>query len=58
LISGSIYFTSGGSKLNVDAERLTISEVQKAAFREFYSCEWNSATRKQPFTWMLLKEEG
>lgn len=35
LISASIYYTSGGSKLNVDTERLTISEVKKAAFREF-----------------------
>lgn len=35
LIGASIYFTSGGSKLNVEAERITISEVKKAAFREF-----------------------
>jgi HlyD family secretion protein len=35
LITGSIYFTSGGSKLNVNAERLTISEVKKGPFKEF-----------------------
>lgn len=35
LIAGSIYFTSGKSKLNVDSERLTISEVKKAPFQEF-----------------------
>ncbi|PBQ32333.1 efflux transporter periplasmic adaptor subunit [Sphingobacteriaceae bacterium] len=35
LISGSIYFTSGGSKLNVNMERLTISEVKKGPFKEF-----------------------
>jgi len=27
LIAASYYFTSGGSKLNVDTERITISEV-------------------------------
>lgn len=35
LIFGSIYYTSGGSKLNVDAERITISEVKKGPFKEF-----------------------
>ncbi len=35
LIGGSIYFTSGGSKLNVEAERITVSEVRKGAFQEF-----------------------
>lgn len=35
LITGSIYYTSGGAKLNVDAERITISEVKKGPFREF-----------------------
>jgi len=35
LILGSYYFTSGKSKLNVEAERLTISEVQQGAFQEF-----------------------
>ena len=34
LIAASIYFTSGKSKLNVDVERITISEVKKAAFQE------------------------
>jgi HlyD family secretion protein len=35
LIAGSIYFTSGGSKLNVNTQRIIISEVQKGPFREF-----------------------
>lgn len=35
LITGSVYYTSGGSKLNVDIERITISEVKKGPFREF-----------------------
>jgi HlyD family secretion protein len=35
LIGGSVYYTSGGSKLNVDAERITISEVKTGAFQEF-----------------------
>jgi HlyD family secretion protein len=35
LIIGSFYFTSGGSKLNVDKERITISEVKTASFKEF-----------------------
>jgi HlyD family secretion protein len=35
LIAGSIYFTSGKSKLNVDTERLTISEVKQGPFQEF-----------------------
>src|SRR3954464_14706888 len=35
LIFGSWYFTSGKSKLNVDTERITISEVKKGAFQEF-----------------------
>jgi HlyD family secretion protein len=35
LIGGSIYYTSGGSKLNVEAERITVSEVKKGAFQEF-----------------------
>lgn len=33
LISGSIYFTSGKSKLSVDTERLTISEITKGPFQ-------------------------
>lgn len=33
LIAGSIYFTSGKSRLNVDTERITISEVKKAPFQ-------------------------
>jgi len=35
LVAGSIYFTSGKSKLNVDVERITISEIQKGPFQEF-----------------------
>jgi HlyD family secretion protein len=35
LIFGSIYFTSGGTKVNVEAERITVSEVKKGAFQEF-----------------------
>lgn len=35
LIGGSVYYASGGSKLNVDAERITVSEVKKGAFQEF-----------------------
>ncbi|GAA4902271.1 efflux RND transporter periplasmic adaptor subunit [Mucilaginibacter defluvii] len=35
LVSGSIYFTSGKSKLNVDTERITVSEIKKGPFQEF-----------------------
>lgn len=35
LAFGSYYFTSGNSKLNVDTERLSISEVKQGAFQEF-----------------------
>lgn len=35
LIIASVYFTSGKSKLNVDTERLTISEVKMGPFQEF-----------------------
>ena len=35
LIAASLFFTSGKSKLNVDTERLTISEVTKGPFREY-----------------------
>ena len=35
LVAASYYFTSGKSKLNVDAERVTISEVRQGPFREF-----------------------
>lgn len=34
LIAGSFYFTSGKSKLNVDTERITISEITKGPFQE------------------------
>jgi len=35
LAAASYYFTSGKSRLNVDAERITISEVKSGAFQEF-----------------------
>lgn len=34
LIAGSYYFTSGKSRLNVDTERITITEITKGAFQE------------------------
>ncbi|MBS1509474.1 MAG: HlyD family efflux transporter periplasmic adaptor subunit [Bacteroidetes bacterium] len=34
LIAGSIYFTSGKSRLNVDLERITISEVKNGVFED------------------------
>ncbi len=34
LIAGSFYFTSGKSKLNVDTDRITISEIKKDKFQE------------------------
>ena len=33
LIAGSIYYTAGGSKLNVQTDRITISEVTKGPFQ-------------------------
>lgn len=35
LIGGSYYFTSGKSRLNVNTERITISEIKKGTFQEF-----------------------
>ncbi len=35
LIVASFYFTSGKSRLNVDTERITISEIKKGPFKEF-----------------------
>jgi len=35
LIAASYYFTSGKSKLNVDTDRITISEIKKGTFQEF-----------------------
>jgi HlyD family secretion protein len=35
LIAASVYYTSGKSKLNVQAERITISEVKNGTFQEF-----------------------
>jgi HlyD family secretion protein len=34
LISASYYYTSGNSKLNVDTDRITISEITKGSFQE------------------------
>ena len=34
LIAASYYYTSGGSKLNVETERITVSEVKKGTFQE------------------------
>ncbi len=35
LIMASYFFTSGKSRLNVNTERITISEIRKGAFQEF-----------------------
>lgn len=35
LISSAVLMTSGKSRLNVEAERITVSEVQKGTFQEF-----------------------
>jgi HlyD family secretion protein len=35
LIGASYYFTTGGSKLNVETDRITISEIKKGTFQEF-----------------------
>nr|MBA2747041.1 efflux transporter periplasmic adaptor subunit [Flavisolibacter sp.] len=35
LLGAALKFTSGNSKLNVDAERITISEVTRNTFQEF-----------------------
>ncbi len=35
LAAASYYFTSGKSRLNVDSERITISEVKNGSFQEF-----------------------
>ncbi len=35
LITAAVYFASGKSRLNVDTERITISEIKKGAFQEF-----------------------
>jgi len=35
LIGGSYYLTSGKTRLNVDAERITVSEIKSGPFREF-----------------------
>lgn len=35
LIAGSYYFTSGNSRLNVDADRISIVEVKEGTFQEF-----------------------
>jgi HlyD family secretion protein len=35
LIGSSIYFTTGKSKLNVESDRITISEIKEGPFQEF-----------------------
>ena len=35
LIAASIYFTSGKSKLNVQTDRITVSEIKMGSFQEF-----------------------
>src|SRR5258705_12485168 len=35
LIAASYYFTAGKSRLNVDVERITVSEVKQGTFQEF-----------------------
>ena len=35
LLAASYYFTTGKSKLNVDTDRVTISEIKKGTFQEF-----------------------
>lgn len=35
MISGAVYFSSGKSRLNVDTERISISEIKKGPFQEF-----------------------
>ena len=35
LLAGSYFFTSGGSKLNVDTERISVSTVNNGSFKEF-----------------------
>lgn len=35
LVVASYYFTSGKSKLNVDTDRITVSEIKKGTFQEF-----------------------
>ncbi len=34
LIAGSYFYTSGGNKLNVDTERITVSTITKGSFQE------------------------
>jgi HlyD family secretion protein len=50
LITASFYYTSGKSKLNVDLERITISEVSKGPFQE--SIPQNGTV--MPFTTIYL----
>lgn len=35
LIAASVYLTSGNSKLNVEADRITVSEIKEGPFQEF-----------------------
>lgn len=41
LIAASYYFTSGNSKLNVDAERISIVEIKEDTFQEFIPINGN-----------------
>ena len=55
LIAASYYYTSGNSKLNVDTERITISEITKGPFQEFIPVNGSGTCRLQPFTLMQWK---
>ena len=35
LIASSYYFTSGKSRVNVETDRITISQINKGTFQEF-----------------------
>ena len=43
LIAGSYYFTAGKNRLNVDTERLTISDVTKGTFQETIKGVWSNS---------------
>ena len=45
LIAASYFYTSGGSKLNVETDRITVSEVTKGPFQE--TIPVNVSPRKQ-----------
>ncbi|WP_315815850.1 hypothetical protein [Paraflavitalea speifideaquila] len=57
LIAASIYFTSGKKRLNVDTERITITEVKRRPSRKpFPLMVWYYPS--PPFTWMPQKVAG